>query len=113
MRTEQIDELKVLCPQPVALTEGSFEFVFMPKVKMPHGCLPSEVDLLLCPQTKDNYATRLYFSEQVTGPNALNWNSSVRIAERNWVAFSWQGVSADQRLLQILLGHLDALKKRA
>ena len=111
LNADELDELKSLSSNPVPLTEGGFEFVFMLKVKMPAGCTPSEVDLLLCPQTKDGYATRLYFSEQVTGPKSLNWNGSVRIAERNWVAYSWQGVASDQRLLQILLGHLDAFKR--
>jgi hypothetical protein len=112
LKDDQVAELKGVSANPVPISEGGYEFVFLPGVTLPSGCTPSVVDLLLCPQSKDNYQTRLYFSQQVTGPGALNWNSSVRIAERNWVAFSWQGVAAEQRLLQILLGHLDAFKKK-
>ena len=43
------------------------------------------------------------------GRKPLNWNGSVRIAERNWHAFSWR-TPGDLRLAQMLSVHLKALQ---
>lgn len=95
-------------PDAKHFTEGGLDFIHIPKLKLPGGTQPSEVEALLCPQARDGYATRLFLSSPIHSRGA-NW-STHHILGRSWHSWSWQGVQAEQELSQILLGHLDVFK---
>ena len=111
---DQVEELKLLAANLAVCTEGGSDFIFLPRSVLPDGCSPGGTDLLLCPTPRDGYNSRLFFAEKVQPPEKpgrqpLNWNGSVRIAERNWLAFSWRTPPA-LRLAQMLSIHLKAIQ---
>lgn len=111
---DQIEELKLIAANIAACDEGGVTFILLPNFKLPDGCTPSSMDLLLCPTPRDGYDSRLFFAQKVQPPakpglKPLNWNGSVRIAEQNWHAFSWR-TRGGLRLAQMLSIHLKALR---
>lgn len=111
---DQIEELKLIAPNIAECDECGVSFILLPSYRLPDGCTPCIVDLLLCPAPRDGYQSRLFFAERVLpseklGRPALNWNGSVRIAERNWQAFSWR-TPTGLRIAQMLAIHLKALQ---
>jgi hypothetical protein len=105
---EQLKELEGLYPGGRVINEGGYQFVYIHRLTLPAGCRPTEVEALLCPQSRDGYTTRLFLSAPVSG-KGNNWTQH-RIADRTWHTWSWQNVQAGQRLTQILLGHLEAFR---
>ena len=99
-------ELRLMCPGAEEMTRSRGALFPPPKLKLPGG--NAEVEALLCPQQHGGYATRLFLSSPVPGKGA-NW-SVHQILGKTWHTWSWNGVPATLRPLQILLGHLDALK---
>lgn len=106
---DEYDELKLLCASVSTGTEGAIEYVALRKLRLPAHCSPAEVDVLLCPQPRDGYATRLFFSTQVRGRGTPNWSGITRILEENWAVFSYKDVPGSLRLAQILAAHLRGL----
>jgi len=109
---DQIEELKRISPEIAICDEGGNTFILLPDFQLPPGCEPDRMDLLLCPTQRDGYNSRLFFHERVQPPqgrHSLNWNGSVRIAERNWDAFSWR-TPTGLRLAQMLSIHLKAIQ---
>ena len=105
----EIDELKLYCSSLYAVTELNATFYLLKGLKLPNGCQPSTCDALLCPTSRgDGYSSRLFFSQQITTEVPRNWNGTIRIAEQNWVAFSWK-VSGVTTLPQLLRAHLIGL----
>lgn len=114
IQPDQLEELKLMASNIGTTEEGGISFLLLPDYRLPDGCIPIVVDLLLCPSQRDGYESRLFFSEKVQpvekpGRVALNWNGSIRIAERNWQAFSWR-TPTNLRLAQMLSIHLKALQ---
>ena len=108
---EQIDSLKLVCPDVLQGEEGGVTYFLLPRLKLPEGCQPAEADALLRPMRHgDGYNSKLYFAERIQSPKALNWNGQARILERNWYTFSWQVQAQNLTLVQILQEHLDALR---
>lgn len=109
---EQIEELKRYCNGLSLLAEGGTDFFHLAGLRLPDGCTPSVCDGLLCPVPRDGYPSRLYLSAKVGCPFERNWNANdVRIAEKNWFAFSWKVEPTPPTLVQILLAHLAALTR--
>jgi len=106
---DQIAELKQFFREIFAATEGGIIYLLLRDAALPSGCMPARMDLLLCPFERDGYPSRLYFAERVQCAKALNWNSGVRVLERNWSAFSWK-IAGGLRLLQMVQEHLRALR---
>lgn len=107
---DQLRELRVLCPELAVYEEGGVSFLLLPKLAMPDGASPAAVDALLCPTSRDGYASRLFVAERVTPISSKpNWNGNIRILERNWLAASWK-VQPGLRLIQMLGAHLDAFR---
>src|SRR5260370_42620450 len=106
---DQIAELKKFYREILAANEGGITYLLLRDAALPSGCTPARMDLLLCPFERDGYSSRLYFAERVQCVKALNWNSGVRVLERNWSAFSWR-VAGGLRLLQMVQEHLRALR---
>lgn len=109
---DQIDELKCLYSNLQVAEEGGQEFILIPQLPLPHGCVPQIVDGLLCPSVRDGYSSRLFLSSKVThkGPGQ-SWNANgVVIVGRQWWAVSWRTNNNDQRLLGMVTAHLLAFK---
>jgi hypothetical protein len=107
---DQVAELKLLCPDTSEVQEGGCSFLLLPGLHLPDGCSPARIDALLCPTARDGYASRLFFAEKIQTKAQRNWNATrVRIAERNWHAFSWK-TNASLRLAQMVAAHLRALQ---
>ena len=107
---DQISELKRIYPNAQMAQEGGFTFFLLPGLMLPDGCNPTSVDALLCPMPRDGYSSRLFFSVRIGTPNKPNWNGNARILDKTWVAISWK-ISPNQRLVQMIRSHLDALIK--
>ena len=109
---EQIEELRKIAPNLSIAQEGGYTYILIEKLSLPDNCQPSIVDALLCPtHHPTGYNSRLFFSEKIEGcPDGRNWNGSIRILERNWLAISWN-IPPDQRLSETLIGHLKSLRK--
>ena len=98
---DQIEELKALYAGMSVGQEGNSTFILIPKMAMPEGCSPAFTDALFCPYPRDGYPARLFFADKVK--NGPNWNTTTRILERNWHAYSWQFEKGkDGRLAQVL-----------
>jgi hypothetical protein len=105
-----LDELRVLCREARAFTEGNIEYVLLPGLQLPTGCSPAGTDCLLCLGARDGYDNRLFFAAVVTSPAGRNWNTqNARILERNWFAYSWR-VPNGLRPIEVLIGHLRGLR---
>ena len=108
---DQVQELKSIYPNLQSCDEGGYTYFSLPKACLPENCDPSQVDLLLCPMSRDGYTSRLYFSEQINSGKPLNWHvQAIRILEHNWYAFSWQIPHNDLRLAQMVAVHLGGLR---
>jgi hypothetical protein len=108
---DEIEELKRFGTLLQAREAGA-TFILIPQMAMPPGCTPSHVDVLLCPTPRDGYTSRLFFAQRVQKPSGPppNWNTSVRILERSWHAFSWRMPTEPMRLSQMLAEHLRGLR---
>jgi hypothetical protein len=108
---DEIIELKAMFPGVSQGDDGSITYFLLPQVSLPTGWAPAQVDVLLCPTTRDGYPSRLFFAERPSGGKSLNWNAvGFRILERNWDAFSWNLHRTDLRLAQMVAAHLRALQ---
>src|SRR5437764_602418 len=101
--TDELTELKTLCPGASQAEEGKVVFFLLPSLTLPDGCIPKVVDALLCPSARDGYPSRLFLSERITSRQNLNWNATnVRILDRNWHAYSWMLKHSKLRLVQLV-----------
>jgi hypothetical protein len=114
---QQIEELKRIFSGVMVATECNTPFYLIPKIALPDHCNPKVVDGLLCPVEKDNYQTRLYYSQRIDRPpppapkKPLNWTGQIRLLEKNWFVLSWQiPDGTKQRLVQMVLSHLEAFQ---
>ena len=90
--------------------EGGFSYLRIAGYQLPTGCVPAVCNLLLCPQPRDGYQSRLFFPVQITGGMARNWNGNIRVLGENWYAFSW-ATDPGLRLVEMLLIHINGLRK--
>jgi hypothetical protein len=67
---DQLQELSDLCEEVRELSEGGRVYIYLPRLKLPSGCAPTEVEGLLCIQEHSGYATRLFLSQQIGGRGA-------------------------------------------
>jgi hypothetical protein len=103
----QFAVLKTFSSAPEIKNEGGEEFIFLPRLLLPTGCIPQTCDALLCAHARDGYETRLFLSAKCK--QNINW-TEVRIMERQWFVMSYQGVPANLPLDEILFSHLSPLK---
>jgi len=107
IEAEQLGRLRALCPGAELWDEAGAPFVFLPDLKVESAGTIYTIDALLCPRARDNYESRLYFSTQL--PVVRNW-AAHNVMARTWWAFSWQGIGSGQPWIDILAGHLEAVK---
>jgi hypothetical protein len=110
MITRWIEKLQGVCPGAKTVDEAGTTYLLLPNFMLPEGCTPAVVDLLLCPNARDGYSTRLYFSIRVQSKGTPNWNWSGLIIGRSWQAFSFKDVSADLPYFEMLCCHLRGLQ---
>ena len=103
-----LDEVMELCRDVHEVYEGGNPFLYLKDLRLPPGCDPAEVDALLCLHKRDGYESRLYLSERISHKGA-NWTIAC-ILDRQWHTWSWQGVSPQQRPIQVLAAHMRALQ---
>ena len=103
-----LNEIVDLCQSAHEIREGGQLFVYLQGLRLPHGCGPAEVDALLALHRRDGYESRLYLSQRISHKGA-NWTTAC-IVDRQWHTWSWQGVSPEQRPIQVLAAHLKALQ---
>jgi hypothetical protein len=106
---DQIDELKRLFPKASYASEGGFDYFLIQDVALAESCTPTCTDVLLCPNQREGYNSRLYFPSQIQSGKRLNWNGTSFILGRPWYAFSWQLQPTERRLTQMLASHLRGL----
>lgn len=108
---EQVEELKEYCQTLKAFSEGGIPYFLLENAQLPAGCSPEKCDLLLRPiQGLDGYAARLFFSQRITTPSTLNWNTAnAYIGTRSWMAFSWRVTNPNLTLAENLREYLSAL----
>lgn len=108
---DQILELKKICDAVSFAEEGGAGYFLLEGLNLPDECSPSRADVLLYPESRDGYNSRLYYSEKIQSPifDKLNWNvTGIRILERNWFAYSWKINENNLRLVQLVVNHLRA-----
>lgn len=105
----QIAELKQISSDLEIAEEGGLTYIRIPGLKLPAGCIPSVCDVLLCPEPRDSYMSRLFFPVQIAGCAERNWNAQLRILGQNWHAFSW-AAPEKMRLAETLIFHLNGLR---
>ncbi len=107
----QVQEILTLFPGAKLYSEGGFNFIFIPEIELPTGCIPDKVEALLCYQKRDGYESRLFFSRMIAGGPRRNWNAhNVRILGKNWFAISWR-TNPGLTILQMLFTHINAFQK--
>jgi hypothetical protein len=88
---KQVEEFLLAFPGAKQLTEGGYQYFYLENIVLPSGCSPEKVSVLLCPQMREGYKSRLFLSQMVTGCPVRNWTmKNVRILESNWFSISWQ-----------------------
>lgn len=110
--TNQVEELKSCYPALAEIADGQQCLILISALQMPPDCTPQVVDALLCPVRRDNYSSRLFLSEKVQHKGTgQNWNAlGVAIVGRKWWAVSWAPKSDKQRLLEMVIDHLEAFR---
>lgn len=108
MPTEKLKELQQTYSSASMHTEGGYELISLPKLKIITGGVEAVYEALLCPRQHSGYDTRLFLDRQVNG-RGQNWKTFPLLG-KTWWACSLQGIKADQSYLSILLAHLRHLQ---
>jgi len=103
------DKFRALYPSLEVWREGGVDAAFVPLLKVIAAGATHEVQILLWPNARDGYPSRLFVSEKLPGARANNWNSFA-ICGRTWWACSWSGVQATLPLAEMLANHLRAFE---
>jgi hypothetical protein len=100
----QFDELKKHFPNAKEFEEG-YEYILLPALSLPNGEI---MDVLLCPQLREGYHSRLFFADKFELNEEKPW-SQFYIGDKNWYAYSWQPPTG-LTLVQMIGNHLKAVK---
>jgi len=102
------EALQALYPDARILTDGGVTYIHLPKLKIEANGSTAEMEALLCAQQHGGYTTRLFLAQPIAGKGA-NWTTH-GILGRQWHTWSWNNISADLPVLEILTNHLRALR---
>jgi len=105
---EEIERIRGIYPDAVALLEGGQAFVHLPKIVIATAGGSVEREALLCPHAHSGYQTRLFLDSQVPGSLA-NWTGHT-LFTRKWFTWSWNYITANQPWTAILANHLAAFR---
>jgi hypothetical protein len=106
--TDDIEELRLLCPTAEPISEAGKSFFLLPNLKLPPGRQAEQTDALLCVSEHSGYPTKLFLAIKLTDRGGT-WRE-FRILDRLWYSWSWKDVLSNQRPAQILIQHLNALR---
>ena len=109
----QIAELKRCCQSVSRCEEGGTTYFLLEGLFLPAGCSPESCDGLLCPTPHSGYPARLFFSTQVQGRRARNWNGQLRLLEQNWYAFSWRVNTTGLSLADLVIEFVSGLMRES
>ena len=105
---DQLLELKRFYPGVQIIPEGGINYIFIPELKLPSGCVPEKSEALLCPVLRDGYHTRLFYGQKIDGIPSKNWNGNLRLCDKNWFSYSWKSQDG-MELIQMVMYHLSTL----
>lgn len=106
----EVENLRTISTGAQLMTEGGVPYVYLKELRIDVRNSSVTCDALLCLQaTAWGYPTKLLLSQRIGNPN-LNWNVQPVIFGKVWHTWSWTGVGAELPLLDILLGHIGALR---
>lgn len=109
IREAELAEIRALSPKASCMQEANIAYVYMPDLVLPVGCDPAKTDALLRPEPgPDGYTTRLFLSHPFPA-KGQNWTAH-RILDKTWHTFSYNNVTPDLRLIEILINHLRVLR---
>jgi hypothetical protein len=108
IESAHLDELAAVGGDVTVVTEGGVDFVFLPRLVLPEGCIPRETAALLCTGQHGGYTTRLFLPAIIPG-RGLNWTQHL-VAGKIWYTWSWNLVPASLRPAEILAEHLRGLR---
>lgn len=103
---DQVQELKRLFSDVSYAADGGYDYFLIRNVTLAKPCIPETTDVLLCPNAREGYNSRLYFPSRIQCGKQLNWNGTTFIFDRQWHAFSWQLQPIERRLAQMVASHL-------
>ncbi len=101
-------ELRAICAGAQPLTDGPYEFIHLPGLRIQTNGTTVVRDGLLCMKEHSGYATRLFLAEPIPG-KGQNWTMHT-IVGRQWHTPSWSNVTADLPAREILACHLRAYR---
>jgi hypothetical protein len=102
---EALAELRAVVPDAECLEVGDVPYVFLPRLKLPPGNSPVEVDgLLRLASGPDGYQTRLLLAHAYPS-HGQNWTVHTLFG-KTWHTPSFNGVPADLRPIEVLCNHL-------
>jgi len=105
---KELEALRELCEEVKVLTEGSYTFIFMKKLRFPCGAESMQMNALLVPQEHTGYATRLFLERPLTNRGkSQNWQVHTILGD-TWHTWSWKEVLPGRPLMHILSDHLNA-----
>lgn len=107
---DRLAGLRSLCAGAAFVSDSGKGYVSLPKLRFTSDNNVIEVDALLCPSAHSGYPTRLFLARPLSGKGQGGQWSVHTICGQTWHTWSWGGIDADLPLLQILLGHLRALR---
>jgi len=106
---EDLQEVQLGCGGATLMTDGGREYIYLPALRLPAGCVPQNTEALLCLSEHSGYATRLFVSKPIPGRGA-NWTTAM-VLGKAWHTWSWNGVPSSLRPMEILAEHLRGLHK--
>jgi hypothetical protein len=107
---DRLVSLRSIYPGATLVVDGGREYILLPDLKITTDGKVVVMDALLRPGEQSGYPTRLFLAQALpTKGRGGGWSAHV-ICARTWHTWSWRDVPADLPVLQILLGHLWALR---
>jgi hypothetical protein len=107
---DRLSALRTVCPMAEPVTDAGREYVYLPGLKITTDGRVVVMDALLRAGEHSGYPTRLFVAQALPGKGQGGGWTSHTICGRTWHTWSWKGVPDSLPLLQILLGHLWALR---
>jgi len=104
--SDVVGELRQVCPNASLKMEAGQSYVDLPSLKIPVGKEIIVRDALLTLQGHNGYTSRLFLSQPIQSPHAINWTVHT-VLGRAWHTPSWRDV-APGRPVEMLLQHLKA-----
>jgi hypothetical protein len=102
---ESFEELKKNFPDAFEYEEG-YEYISIPELKLSETI---NVSALLCPQPREGYNSRLFFSKKFPLTEEKPW-TEFYINDKLWYAYSWK-TPTGLSLIQMIGNHIKARKK--